>query len=134
MARALNLELLTPEQLDPEVSFSEDNEVFREARLLTEVGLEQGFTIKTPLWYYLLAEAMATCGGQNLGVLGSLLVADLIRALVRLSSPSVLLENFESRYIVPTRFLHGHAYLSLKDLASTVASMADASSASSRAA
>lgn len=132
MARELNLQLLTEQQLNPEVSFREANGEFREGRLLTEVGLDQGFTTKTPLWYYLLAEAMATCGGQHLGALGSLLVADLIRALVRLSSPSVLLDQFESQYIVPTKFMHGRAYLTFTDLANTVARMAGAGSAARR--
>jgi len=129
MARAVNLELLTPEQLNPLVSFPDENGILHEERLLTMVGLDQGLTTKTPLWYYLLAEASATRGGQCLGVLGSLLVTDLVRALVRMSSASVLLKSFESRYIVPTKMMHGRTYLTLKDLADAAASTASASSA-----
>jgi hypothetical protein len=132
LARALNLELLTPEQLNPLVRFADENGVLHEERLLTKVGLDQGLTTKTPLWYYLLAEASATRGGQCLGVLGSLLVTDLVRALVRLSSPSVLLMNFESRYIVPSKVMHGRAFLTMNDLANAAASTASASSAAAQ--
>ena len=129
MARELNLKLLTPEQLNPMVAFPDENGVLHEERLLTMVGLDQGLTTKTPLWYYLLAEASATRGGQCLGVLGSLLVTDLVRALVSMSSPSVLLRNFDSSYIVPTKVLHGRTYLTLKDLADAAASTASAAAA-----
>ena len=134
MARALNLDVLKPDDLDTEVNFDVGDELFQEGRLLTQVGLAQGFTIKTPLWYYLLAEAKATCGGQHLGVLGSLLVADLLRALVRLSSPSVLPGVFESRYIVPTRSLNGRICLTMMDLVRTVTSLSGTNSVPRRAA
>lgn len=127
MALVLGLDVLKPELLDTQVSFNDGGGgMFRRGGLLTKVGLNQGFTHKTPLWYYLLAEANATSDGQHLGVLGSLLVADLIRALVCLSSPSVLTDNFKSLYIVPA---NGRAYLTLKDLAKAVGITAGVSSA-----
>lgn len=48
-----------------------------------------GFLERTPLWYYVLAEA-SHGGGQRLGPVGSILVADVLIGLVRRSKDSIL--------------------------------------------
>jgi Animal haem peroxidase len=48
-----------------------------------------GFLIRTPLWYYLLAEAKHQ-GGQRLGPVGSTIVAEVLIGLVRRSDDSIL--------------------------------------------
>ena len=48
-----------------------------------------GFEDRTPLWYYILAEA-AHGGGNRLGPLGSIIVADVLIGLVRRSEDSIL--------------------------------------------
>ena len=48
-----------------------------------------GFLSRTPLWYYVLAEA-AHGGGQRLGPVGSTIVAEVLIGLVRRSPDSIL--------------------------------------------
>jgi nucleoid-associated protein YgaU len=48
-----------------------------------------GFRDRTPLWFYILAEAKHH-GGERLGPLGSLLVAEVLIGLVRRSEDSIL--------------------------------------------
>lgn len=48
--------------------------------------------IKTPLWYYILAEASIQNGGMHLGKLGSTIVAETIIGLIRRSADSILKE------------------------------------------
>jgi hypothetical protein len=45
---------------------------------------------KTPLWYYILAEAASLGGGQRLGPVGSTIVAEVLVGLVRRSEGSIL--------------------------------------------
>jgi hypothetical protein len=45
---------------------------------------------KTPLWYYILAEAASLEGGQRLGPVGSTVVAEVLVGLVRRSEGSIL--------------------------------------------
>jgi hypothetical protein len=45
---------------------------------------------KTPLWYYILAEAASLEGGQRLGKVGSTIVAEVLVGLVRRSEGSIL--------------------------------------------
>lgn len=54
-----------------------------------------GLTQKSPLFYYVLCEAYARHRGDRLGPLGSLIVAETLRALIDLSSPSVLHKDDE---------------------------------------
>lgn len=54
-----------------------------------------GLTKKSPLFYYVLCEAYARHRGDRLGPLGSLIVAETLRALIALSSPSVLHKDDE---------------------------------------
>jgi len=48
-----------------------------------------GFLERTPLWYYILAEA-ASSGGERLGPVGSTIVAEVLVGLIRRSPHSVL--------------------------------------------
>ena len=50
---------------------------------------ETGFDTKTPLWYYILAEA-AHIGGDHLGPVGSTIVAEVLVGLIRRSEDSIL--------------------------------------------
>lgn len=52
------------------------------------------FHEKTPLWYYILAEAKVKGGGNRLGPLGSLIVAETLVGLIRQSRYSVLEGGF----------------------------------------
>jgi hypothetical protein len=49
-----------------------------------------GFLARTPLWYYILAEACVLGNGERLGPLGSHIVAEVIIGLIRLSPSSIL--------------------------------------------
>jgi hypothetical protein len=51
---------------------------------------DSGFAERTPLWYYLLAEATHHGGGQHLGPVGSTIVAEVLVGLVRRSDDSIL--------------------------------------------
>ncbi|MGH9947942.1 MAG: peroxidase family protein [Pyrinomonadaceae bacterium] len=50
---------------------------------------ESGFDTRTPLWYYVLAEA-AQVGGEHLGPVGSTIVAEVLIGLIRRSEDSIL--------------------------------------------
>ncbi len=63
------------------------------ANLLPE-NLKYKFSKKTPLWFYLLAEAEIEEAGQRLGEVGSRIVAETFVALLKLSRPSILNEDF----------------------------------------
>jgi Animal haem peroxidase/LysM domain len=71
-------------------------EALTASELKTAVGTEQaavldstGFIGRTPLWFYILAEA-AHHGGERLGPVGSTIVAEVLIGLVRRSEDSVL--------------------------------------------
>jgi hypothetical protein len=49
-----------------------------------------GFLERTPLWYYVLAEAAVLGGGVRLGPVGSTIVAEVLAGLVRRSENSIL--------------------------------------------
>ena len=55
-----------------------------------QVLQDAGFLERTPLWYYLLAEAKHHGGGQHLGPVGSTIVAEVLIGLVRRSDDSIL--------------------------------------------
>jgi nucleoid-associated protein YgaU len=78
VAQALGLTPLTPAEIQAAVS-PEEAQVLQDA----------GFLDRTPLWYYVLAEA-AHVGGQRLGPVGSTLVAEVLIGLVRRSRSSFL--------------------------------------------
>jgi hypothetical protein len=51
---------------------------------------DAGFLERTPLWYYILAEAAVREDGQRLGPVGSTIVAEVPVGLVRRSEHSIL--------------------------------------------
>jgi heme peroxidase len=55
-----------------------------------QVLRDAGFLERTPLWYYILAEAAALAGGQHLGPVGSTIVAEVLVGLVSRSEDSIL--------------------------------------------
>ncbi|GIM88404.1 LysM peptidoglycan-binding domain-containing protein [Paractinoplanes toevensis] len=58
-----------------------------EQRIALEAG---GFQFRTPLWFYVLAEARHFHNGAHLGPVGSTLVAEVLVGLVRRSTDSIL--------------------------------------------
>ncbi len=59
-----------------------------------EVLKAAGMHNRTPLWFYILAEAKAKAGGNHLGPLGSFLVAETIVGLIRANPTSILNQPF----------------------------------------
>jgi hypothetical protein len=55
-----------------------------------EVLKDSGFDERTPLWYYILAEAALLRDGRRLGPVGSTIVAEVLIGLVRRSPDSIL--------------------------------------------
>ncbi|OJV16426.1 MAG: hypothetical protein BGO21_26375 [Dyadobacter sp. 50-39] len=55
--------------------------------------ISAGLQCKTPLWYYILAEASWKAKGAHLGKLGSKIVAETIIGLIRRSTDSILNEE-----------------------------------------
>jgi hypothetical protein len=51
-----------------------------------------GFSVRTPLWYYTLAEAAAG-GADRLGPVGSTIVAEVLIGLIRGGKDSILRER-----------------------------------------
>jgi Animal haem peroxidase len=84
VARALQAKwdnpVLTPAQVAQGAASQEQVQVLTEA----------GFLDRTPLWYYILAEANVLGQGQHLGPVGSILVAEVLVGLVRRSEDSIL--------------------------------------------
>ena len=81
VAGALNLPPLTVAEIS-QVAADVSEEQFNVLR-------DAGFLERTPLWYYVLAEA-AHFGGQRLGPVGSTIVAEVLIGLVRRSENSIL--------------------------------------------
>jgi hypothetical protein len=115
------LRLLTGRELSPDVAVRvQGSDEFKIVGLLELIG-DRGFERKTPLWYYILAEALALKGGRQLGPLGSLLVAEVLRALVLLSKASILTtQDINPGYIQRTRRIDGNIYLSMSDVVHAV--------------
>ena len=87
VARTLKQTPLTPSEIEavaaavpPAPGQPSQRDVLRKA----------GFLDRTPLWYYILAEAAAQAGGQRLGVVGGTIVAEVLIGLVRRSDDSIL--------------------------------------------
>ena len=80
VARAIGQAPLTPAELEAAAASPEQVQALRDGDLLT----------RTPLWYYVLAEANARAGGQRLGPVGSTIVAEVLIGLARRSSDSIL--------------------------------------------
>jgi hypothetical protein len=79
VARKLGLEVLTAQEIEEAAANAAQLAVLRDS----------GFSARTPLWFYILAEA-ARGGGNRLGAVGSRLVAEVIVGLVRRSKDSIL--------------------------------------------
>ncbi len=79
VARAVGVTPLTPKQITSSVHPQQ-----------AEVLKKRDFLERTPLWYYLLAEAGRVGKGQRLGPVGSVIVAEVLTELVRRSEDSIL--------------------------------------------
>jgi hypothetical protein len=84
LGRRLNgvrdIPVLSPQQIKDAAASEEQVGVLRDA----------GFLDRTPLWYYVLAEAEALGEGRRLGPVGSTIVAEVLVGLIRRSPNSVL--------------------------------------------
>jgi nucleoid-associated protein YgaU len=80
LAGKMHIRALTPNQIEAAAASKKQADKLREA----------GFLDRTPLWYYLLAEAKHHAKGNRLGPLGSTLVAEVLIGLVRRSEDSIL--------------------------------------------
>lgn len=81
VAAALNLPVMTPQDIE-QVARSISDEQLAAVR-------DGEFLERTPLWYYILAEAAADSSGR-LGPVGSTIVAEVLIGLVRGSKDSIL--------------------------------------------
>src|ERR671920_708515 len=75
-----NIPVLSPQQIRG-VANDEQAQVLQDAEFLQR---------RTPLWYYILAEADSLEGGQRLGPVGSTIVAEVLVGLIRRSAGSIL--------------------------------------------
>jgi Animal haem peroxidase len=75
-----NIPVLTEQQI-MDASSDEQVQVLQDAEFLQR---------KTPLWYYILAEAASLEGGERLGPVGSTIVAEVLVGLIRRSEGSIL--------------------------------------------
>ncbi len=71
------------------------NRIWNAAASADQVGVLEnaGYLNRTPLWYYILAEAAILENGQRLGPVGSTIVAEVLVGLVRRSENSILRTN-----------------------------------------
>jgi hypothetical protein len=90
VAGALGLPVLTAQQIKNGAASNQQRQVLENA----------GFLERTPLWYYILAEAAVLgkkngqgAGGQRLGPVGSTIVAEVLVGLIRRSPDSILDPN-----------------------------------------
>jgi hypothetical protein len=82
-----DIPVLTPEQLEKNAKRVND----KQAQVLkSELPGGTKFSERTPLWYYILAEAAILRKGQSLGPVGSTIVAEVLVGLVRRSPDSIL--------------------------------------------
>lgn len=80
LAGVRDVPVLTPQQVRAGAASEEQVQVLQGA----------GFLERTPLWYYVLAEASALEGGERLGPVGSTILAEVFVGLVRRSENSIL--------------------------------------------
>jgi Animal haem peroxidase len=91
VAKAMKLTPLSPAQLESVAS-----------KVIPPPGKERqvdvlrssGFSKRTPLWYYILAEAAHYGKGQRLGPVGSTIVAEVLIGLIEKSEDSILRTEF----------------------------------------
>jgi Animal haem peroxidase len=91
LATAMNLTPLTAAELE-QVASQVTPPPGQESQL--DVLRSSGFTERTPLWYYILAEAAFHAQGKHLGPLGSTLVAEVLIGLIDKSENSILRTMF----------------------------------------
>ena len=87
LASAMNLTPLTVAELE-DVASKVTAPAGQESQL--DVLRSTGFAERTPLWYYILAEAAFHAKGKHLGPLGSTLVAEVLIGLIEKSENSIL--------------------------------------------
>jgi len=116
LARHIRLRALTPGEINPAVRTREGGNI----RVFDLLGDSYGFETRSPLYYYVLAEAYAIHDGERLGPLGSLIVAETLRGLIFLSSPSILHRDTAALEIQRTGILRGGRHLRMTDLLSLV--------------
>ena len=87
VAKAMKLTPLTPAQLEA-VAAKVTPPPGKESQL--DVLRGGGFSRRTPLWYYVLAEAAHFHGGKHLGPVGSTIIAEVLIGLIRRSEDSIL--------------------------------------------
>ncbi len=80
VARAIGQTPLAPEEIEAVAASSQQLQVLRETVFLQ----------RTPLWFYVLAEAAARGGGKHLGPVGGTIVAEVLVGLIRRSENSIL--------------------------------------------
>jgi hypothetical protein len=81
-----DIPVLSPNQIRNGAASDEQEGVLEDA----------GFLDRTPLWYYILAEASVLGNGRRLGPVGGTIVAEVLVGLVRRSENSILrVENWE---------------------------------------
>ena len=87
LAKAMNITPLTVAEIE-KVAAEVVPPAGQESQL--EVLRSSGFSKRTPLWYYILAEAAFHGKGKHLGPLGSTLVAEVLIGLIEKSENSIL--------------------------------------------
>ncbi|MFY9618245.1 MAG: heme peroxidase family protein [Pyrinomonadaceae bacterium] len=109
LATAMNLTPLTAAELE-EVASKVTAAPGQESQL--EVLRSSGFAERTPLWYYILAEAAFHAKGKHLGPVGSTLIAEVLIGLVNKSENSILRTQFWE----PTLPMANNGKFTLEDL------------------
>lgn len=89
IARLIGITPLTPEEIATGVD--------------GEVAQKHNFHIETPLWYYILKEAQIQGRGENLGEIGSRIVAEVFVGLLELDSSSFLARKPEWLPTLPSQ-------------------------------
>ncbi|MBL9101690.1 MAG: hypothetical protein JNL82_12075 [Myxococcales bacterium] len=108
VARALGVAPLTAAELEA-VAASVPAAPGGESQL--DVLRSAGFLERTPLWFYVLAEAASVGDGQRLGPVGGTIVAEVLIGLVRRSKDSIL-RTYGWRPTLPSARGDGHFDLS----------------------
>ncbi len=90
VAAVIGATALTPEEVLSNVA--EDQ---------AEILKEHGFDLVTPLWYYILREAMVQAKGNHLGTVGSRIIAETFVGLIENSPVNVIREQRDLRFSMP---------------------------------
>lgn len=109
LAQAMNLTSLTAAELE-DVASEVTPPAGQESQL--DVLRASGFAERTPLWYYILAEAAFHAKGKHLGPLGSTLIAEVLIGLIQKSENSIL----RNRLWEPTLPMAKNGKFTLADL------------------